>query len=146
MPVTQPPDFNALVNKPTTVAGYGIADMGSQTVSSAAKLTTDSGSAPSTSCRAYVCFDGSGNIQKAMNVSSISRTAVGTYTVNFTTALPDANYQALLNGNTMTGGSPGIWMENMDSPGRTTSSLKIYALRSTWATIDAGRTNLAIIG
>lgn len=26
MPVTQPPDFNQLVNKPTTLTGYGITD------------------------------------------------------------------------------------------------------------------------
>lgn len=26
MPVTQPADFNAIVNKPTTLTGYGIAD------------------------------------------------------------------------------------------------------------------------
>ncbi len=32
MPVTQPVDFNAMVNKPTTVSGYGITDASQFTV------------------------------------------------------------------------------------------------------------------
>jgi hypothetical protein len=44
--------------------------------------------------RAWVNFNGTGTvaIRKALNVSSITDNGVGDYTVNFTTALPDANY------------------------------------------------------
>jgi len=48
-------------------------------------------------CRAWVNFDGTGTpaIREDGNVSSISDNGTGDYTVNFTTAMPDANYAAL---------------------------------------------------
>jgi hypothetical protein len=54
------------------------------------------GSAPVYACRAWVNFDGTGTvaIQASGNVSSITDNGTGDYTVNFTTALPDANYAA----------------------------------------------------
>jgi hypothetical protein len=54
-----------------------------------------SGSAPVYACRAWVNFDGTtspGTIRASGNVSSVTRNATGNYTVNFTTAMPDANY------------------------------------------------------
>jgi hypothetical protein len=60
----------------------------------ATALTTASGSAPSYSARAWVNFNGTGTvaIRASGNVSSITDGGVGIYTVNFTTAMPDANY------------------------------------------------------
>ena len=49
-------------------------------------------------CRAWVNFDGStspGTIRGSGNVSSVSRTGTGQYTVNFTTSMPDANYSVV---------------------------------------------------
>ena len=45
-------------------------------------------------CRAWVSFIGSGTValRASGNVSSITDNGVGDYTVNFTTAMPDANY------------------------------------------------------
>ena len=45
-------------------------------------------------CRAWVNFNGTGTvaIRASGNVSSITDGGTGTYTVNFTTAMPDANY------------------------------------------------------
>jgi hypothetical protein len=45
-------------------------------------------------CRAWVNFDGTGTvaIRASGNVSSITDNGTGNYTVNFTTAMPDANY------------------------------------------------------
>jgi uncharacterized protein (AIM24 family) len=59
-------------------------------------LATPSGSAPSYTCRAWVNFNGTGTvaIRESGNVSSITDNGTGDYTVNFTTAMPDANYQA----------------------------------------------------
>jgi hypothetical protein len=53
-----------------------------------------SGSAPVYACRAWVNFDGTGTvaIRASGNVSSITDNGTGNYTVNFTTAMPDANY------------------------------------------------------
>jgi len=46
-------------------------------------------------CRAWVNFDGTtspGTIRASGNVSSVTRNGTGDYTVNFATAMPDANY------------------------------------------------------
>ncbi len=57
-----------------------------------------SGSAPIYGCRAWVNFNGTGTvtIRASGNVSSITDNGVGDYTVNFTTAMPDANYSAVI--------------------------------------------------
>jgi hypothetical protein len=48
-------------------------------------------------CRAWVNFNGTGTvaIRASGNVSSITDNGTGDYTVNFTTAMPDANYAPL---------------------------------------------------
>jgi hypothetical protein len=60
----------------------------------ATALTTASGSAPSYSARAWVNFNGTSTvaIRASGNVSSITDNGTGDYTVNFTTAMADANY------------------------------------------------------
>jgi len=52
------------------------------------------GSPPVYAARAWVNFNGVGgaSIRASGNVSSVTRNAAGNYTVNFTTAMPDANY------------------------------------------------------
>ena len=64
----------------------------------ATKLTTASGSAPSYSARAWVNFDGTtgGTIRASGNVSSVTdNAALGDFTVNFTTAMANANYATI---------------------------------------------------
>jgi hypothetical protein len=48
-------------------------------------------------CRAWVNFNGTGTvaIRASGNVSSITDNGTGTYTINFATAMPDANYTAI---------------------------------------------------
>jgi len=50
-------------------------------------------------CRAWVNFNGTGTvaIRAAQNTSSISDNGTGDYTINFATAMPDANYCAVGN-------------------------------------------------
>jgi len=59
-----------------------------------AALSTASGSAPSYSARAWVNFNGQGTIaiRASENVSSLGDNGTGDYTVNFSTAMVDANY------------------------------------------------------
>lgn len=59
-----------------------------------AQFATVSGTAPIYGCRAWVNFNGTGTvaIRASGNVSSITDNGTGDYTVNFTTAMPDANY------------------------------------------------------
>ncbi len=49
-------------------------------------------------CRAWVNFNGTGTvaIRASGNVTSITDNGTGDYTVNFTTAMPDANYAVQL--------------------------------------------------
>ncbi len=63
-------------------------------VMGSATLTAPTGSAPQFTARAWVNFNGTGTvaIRASGNVSSITDNGVGDYTVNFTTAMPDANY------------------------------------------------------
>jgi hypothetical protein len=55
---------------------------------------------PAFTCRAWVNFDGTGTpaIRASGNVSSITDNGTGNYTVNFTTALADADYAMVASG------------------------------------------------
>jgi hypothetical protein len=62
-----------------------------------AQFATVSGTAPLYACRAWVNFNGTGTvaIRASGNVTSITDNGTGDYTVNFTTAMSDANYSAV---------------------------------------------------
>ena len=62
-----------------------------------AQFATVSGTAPLYSARAWVNFNGTGTvaIRASGNISSITDNGTGDYTVNFTTAMSDANYAAV---------------------------------------------------
>ena len=76
----------------------------------AAKLDgAQSGSAPIYAARAWVNFNGTGTvaIRASGNVSSITDNGTGNYTVNFTTAMPDADYSAVVSvGNSLASSGP----------------------------------------
>ena len=74
-------------------------DTAQMTIDSAGLLKFNSGYgsvATAYGCRAWVNFNGTGTvaIRESGNVSSITDNATGDYTVNFATALVDANYAA----------------------------------------------------
>ena len=74
-----------------------------------ATMANPSGSAPLAQARAWANFNGQtvgANAPIAgMNIASITRNASGDYTVNFSTAMPDANYAVVITGMTDTGGA-----------------------------------------
>lgn len=91
----------------TQVAGGMIAS--GQTITSptlttpnidSAQIPTVSGTAPLYMARAWVNFNGQGTvaIRASGNVSSITDNGTGDYTVNFTTAMTDANYNTSFGG------------------------------------------------
>jgi hypothetical protein len=61
-----------------------------------------------TFCRAWVNFDGTTNVggfctvRASFNVTSVADNGTGTYTVNITNAMPDANYSVVLGLNAAT--------------------------------------------
>jgi hypothetical protein len=65
-------------------------------------------------CRAWVNFNGTGTvaIRASGNVTSITDNGTGDYTVNITTAMPDANYCAVASGNAGQGGSITVGQPN----------------------------------
>lgn len=158
--------WNDVLNKPTTLNGYGITDAytkteintalsfyagldtdgkivatqqrpASTTVAGAIKIATQSevslgvdsgsaivpstlkggiqshlnvtGNAPMFACRAWVNFNattGTPVISASGNVTSITDNGVGDYTINFTTAMPNANYAIAFGGVEALDGTP----------------------------------------
>jgi hypothetical protein len=84
-------------------------------------------------CRAWVNFNGTGTvaIRGSGNVSSITDNGTGDYTVNFTTAMPDANYNVVFGAGSTTSLS-GIYFatgrEAQTSP--TTSAYRLGTINS----------------
>jgi len=68
----------------------------SSTAGTPPQFNDGNGTQTGTLCRAWVNFNGTGTvaIRGSFNVSSITDNGTGDYTINFTTALPDANYSA----------------------------------------------------
>jgi hypothetical protein len=63
-------------------------------------IQDSAGTTIGTFCRAWVNFNGTGTvaIRASFNVSSITDNGTGDYTLNFTTAMPDANYSVVASG------------------------------------------------
>jgi len=76
------------------VAGDIVTTGDSGTITAGMLDGAQSGNAPIFGVRAWVAFNGTGtpSIYDSGNVSSITDGGTGTFTVNFTTAMPTANY------------------------------------------------------
>jgi len=85
----------------TVTNGDLIVDDGDFSIGQNLKFNSGYGSAATAyGCRAWVNFDGTGTvaIRASGNVSSITDLGTGQYQVNFTTAMPDANYAIVFSG------------------------------------------------
>ena len=95
----------------------------------ATALSTATGSAPSYAARAFVTFDASTGtpvVSASGNVTSITDNGVGDFTVNFTTAMPDANYAiAGVTGNKDVTASPAAASLRAQSGAITTTSCRV---------------------
>jgi hypothetical protein len=95
--------------------------------------------APIYAARAWVNFNGTGTvaIRASGNVSSITDNGTGDYTVNFTTALPDANYSSVVSQSNDIGFTPQLVAVNNKSAGGyanvtpTTSAFRFTTGRAT---------------
>ena len=109
-----------------------------------AALTTASGSAPSYSGRAWVNFRGTGTVAifASGNVSSITDNGTGDYTVNFTTAMPDANYS--YHGSCQGVASDSLTVGlNYATPTKTTSALRVSLKTPGLAIQDSANVSVA---
>ena len=103
--------------------------------------TTTLASAGQASVRAWVNFNGTGTvaIRASYNVTSITDNGVGNYTLNFTTALPDANYTPLGNNLQDTGANNGqvFYAVNPLAGSCTMKSGYVSSLGGTVTSVDA---------
>jgi hypothetical protein len=99
-----------------------------------------SGSAPIYAARAWVNFDGTGTvaIRESGNVSSITDNGTGDYTVNFTTAMPDANFAVAWVSNAAQN------LDNSSNRAKTTTSASVLSRNSSNTNSDAVHSNVAI--
>lgn len=101
----------------------------SSTANTPPQFNDGNGTQVGTLCRAWVNFNGvtTATIRASFNVSSVTRNGTGDYTVNFTNAMPDANYSALAVGNytLSAGGSVIATPKSGTTP--TTSAIQIFA-------------------
>ncbi len=102
-------------------------------------------SAGGNACKAWVNFNGvtTAAIRASYNVSSVTRTAAGLYTVTFTTALSDANYSIVATSKPVSNGATvsviGLQDYNSGSYVQTASAAYIgmYATGGGGATADS---------
>jgi hypothetical protein len=91
-----------------------------------------------TFCRAWVNFNGTGTvaIRASFNVTSITDNGTGDYTVNFTTAMADANYSWSFGGD-QSGARLNTWgVAKTGSAVPTTSALRVQFYDDTSSAID----------
>jgi len=81
-------------------------------------------------CRAWVNFNGSGTpaIRASGNVTSITDNGTGDYTVNFTTAMPDINFDVNGTCSTVTGANTPVVYDNSPARARTTSTVSVRTI------------------
>jgi hypothetical protein len=95
--------------------------------------------------KAWVLFAGaSGTITNSFNVSSVTRGGTGSYTVNFTTAMANANYCSVASA----GNGSGAAVANTDLPisTPTTSTLTLATTNNSNAQADFAYTQVVVFG
>jgi hypothetical protein len=95
-------------------------------------------------CRAWVNFNGTGTvaIRASGNVTSITDGGTGTYTVNLTTAMPDANYSAVVSCGFASGA--GAQSARADLSGKTSSACPVTTHSGTGTNTDSNNVSVAI--
>ena len=95
-------------------------------------------------CRAWVSFNGASGaspvIRGSGNVTSVTRTGTGAYTVALTTAMPDTNYAITAIGSTDTAGTGRFFGAYPNS----TSSILVASNQSTGTALDVTIASIAI--
>ena len=111
-----------------------------------AQFATVTGTAPIYPCRAWVNFNGTGTvaIRGSGNVTSITDNGTGDYTVNFTTAMPDANYSAAVQQGRGTTGTTNLLAIAPLTADPTVSALRMGTFNSSFSSVDSGFVNVSI--
>jgi hypothetical protein len=126
----------------TTLSGAG----SFTTVSASGNMSFNSGygsAAVAYGCRAWVNFNGTGTvaIRGSGNVSSITDNGTGDYTINFSTALADANYCPVGMGIDVSGAQVIV---RRGSTAQTTSACRVSSEQPGTSSADCSQVNVAI--
>lgn len=103
------------------------------------------GTAPIFGVRAWVNFDGTGTVavRSSGNVSSITDNGTGDYTINLSTAMPDANYAVSVIAG---GASNSVCRTFEDLTARTASLFRIAVFNSgSGSVVDSSQINIMVI-
>lgn len=90
--------------------------------------------------KAWLNFTDSGTvaIRADYNVNTITDNGTGDYTVNFTTAMPDANYAIVFGGTTNTGNrGANILGQNTSNASKTTTQIRLLSIGASTAGSNA---------
>ena len=105
-----------------------------------------------TFCRAWVNFNGTGTvaIRASFNVTSITDNGTGDYTVNFTTAMPDANYAVVSTAQRGDSAAGGIIGQVQGTTANaytsiTTTSVRIRTINVAETTVDPLYVGVAVL-
>lgn len=111
------------------MAGTVVIDTVQSSVSTPPVFKNTSGTEIGQLCRAWVNFNGvtTASIRASFNVSSVTKTATGIYTVTFSNAMPDTNYAVI--GSARVTGASSIFMPYPDNI-LTTSTVSVHSLVS----------------
>jgi hypothetical protein len=104
------------------------------------------GDAPIYACRAWVNFNGTtspATIRASGNVSSVTRNGAGDYSVNFATAMPDANYAYTL-GAKHTAGNLLLNLTQHDTFNPTNTALRLLNRNQAGNNLDSDFLNVAV--
>ena len=148
------------INGSGTVTGISAGGLPDAIITAPELSGAQTGSAPIYGCRAWVNFDGTRNeadtgastnganvkIRASGNVTSVLKNGTGDYTMNFTTAMVDANYAMVA---TVAGAATGtvVGVDGASSPTKTTSSIRAVFGRSSatpFPILDAASVDVAI--
>lgn len=99
-----------------------------------------------TNALAWVNFNGTGTvaIRSSYNVSSITDNGTGDYTVNFATALADANYSSVASGSYA--GTATVRVFTFDDTTRSTTQCRLYNMNGAGTMTDTVIASVAVFG
>jgi hypothetical protein len=101
-------------------------------------------------CRAWVNFNGTTNvggfctIRASGNVSSVADNGTGDYTVNFSSAMPNADYAVTVSQSISSGGGATIQFTREDLTARTASAFRTRVANTSATAVDSAQVNVAI--
>ena len=131
----------------TSIINASISSNGIVSTADASGILKVQSNGVTTNALAWVNFNGvtTTTIRSSYNVSSVTYVSTGTYTINYTNALADANYCV-----TGTGTSPNYGANsrvlNVNTAPTTTSVQVVVTTSSTTNAVDSISTNVAIFG